>query len=38
MLAPEQRTGVVVLINLDGVDSSALATDLIKILLGTESQ
>ena len=38
MLAPEQKAGVVVLINLDGVDSSALATDLIKILLGTESK
>jgi CubicO group peptidase (beta-lactamase class C family) len=38
MLAPKQKAGVVVLINLDGVDSSALATDLIKILLGTESK
>ena len=38
MLAPEQRLGVVVLINLDGVDSSALATDLMKILLGTENK
>ncbi len=35
MLAPQQKAGVVVLINMDGVDSSALATDLMKILLGT---
>jgi len=34
MLAPEQRAGVVVLINMDGVDASALATDLMKILVG----
>jgi len=38
MLAPEQRAGVVVLINLDGADSYGLATDLMKILLGTTSQ
>jgi serine beta-lactamase-like protein LACTB, mitochondrial len=38
MLAPEQKAGVVVLINMDGVDSSALATDLMKILLGTENK
>lgn len=38
MLAPEQKAGVVVLINLDGVDSSALATDLLKILVGTGSK
>jgi CubicO group peptidase (beta-lactamase class C family) len=38
MLAPQQKAGVVVLINLDGVDSSALATDLMKILLATESK
>jgi len=34
MLAPDQRAGVVVLINMDGVDASALATDLMKILIG----
>jgi len=33
-MIPERRAGVVVLINLDGADSSALATDLMKILLG----
>jgi CubicO group peptidase (beta-lactamase class C family) len=38
MLAPEQKTGVVVLINLDGVDSSALATDLMTILLAAEGK
>jgi CubicO group peptidase (beta-lactamase class C family) len=38
MLAPDQKAGVVVLINLDGADSSALATDLIKILLRIENQ
>ena len=38
MLAPGQRTGVVVLINLDGADSSGLATVLMKILLGTASK
>jgi len=32
-MIPERRAGVVVLINLDGADSSALATDLMKILL-----
>jgi serine beta-lactamase-like protein LACTB, mitochondrial len=34
MLAPEQRTGVVVLVNMDGADTSALATDLMKVLGG----
>jgi serine beta-lactamase-like protein LACTB, mitochondrial len=38
MLAPQQRVGIVVLINLDGADSSGLATDLMKILLGTEGK
>ena len=38
MLAPQQKAGVVVLINMDGVDSSALATDLMQILLGTPEQ
>jgi len=36
MLAPEQKAGVVVLINMDGVDASALATDLMKVVLGTK--
>jgi serine beta-lactamase-like protein LACTB len=35
MLAPEQRAGVVVLINMDGMEPSDLATDLMKILVGT---
>jgi serine beta-lactamase-like protein LACTB, mitochondrial len=35
MMAPEQKAGVVVLINMDGLDSSALATDLLKIVIGT---
>jgi serine beta-lactamase-like protein LACTB len=34
MLAPEQPAGVVVLINMDGMDASALATDLLKALVG----
>jgi len=34
-MIPERRAGVVVLMNIDGADSSALATDLMKILLGT---
>jgi CubicO group peptidase (beta-lactamase class C family) len=34
MMIPERRSGVVVLMNIDGADSSALATDLMKILLG----
>jgi serine beta-lactamase-like protein LACTB len=34
MLVPDQRTGVVVLINMDGVDAAALATDLMKIVVG----
>jgi CubicO group peptidase (beta-lactamase class C family) len=38
MLAPQQKAGVVVLINMDGVDSSALATDLMKILLGSQNK
>ena len=33
-MIPERRAGVVVLINIDGADSSGLATDLMKILLG----
>jgi len=38
MLAPDQKAGVVVLINMDGVDASALATDLIQIVLGTNKK
>lgn len=34
MIAPSQRDGVVVLINVDDVNASALATDLMKIVLG----
>jgi len=33
MIVPERRAGVVVLINLDGVDATALSTELMKILL-----
>jgi CubicO group peptidase (beta-lactamase class C family) len=38
MLAPEQRLGVVVLANMDGVDASALAVDVLKLLLGPRAQ
>ena len=34
MLVPERGEGVVVLINMDGLDASALATDLMTILVG----
>lgn len=34
LLAPEQRAGVVVLINMDSVDAHALAVELMKIVLG----
>jgi len=34
MLVPERRAGVVVLTNMDGVDVSSLATELMKIILG----
>ena len=34
MIVPERRAGVVVLMNMDGSDSSALATELMKILIG----
>jgi serine beta-lactamase-like protein LACTB, mitochondrial len=37
MITPNQRDGVVVLINMDDVDASALATDLMKIVLGTSA-
>jgi CubicO group peptidase (beta-lactamase class C family) len=36
MMAPEQRAGVVVLINMDGGDASSLATDLMRIVLESE--
>ena len=36
MMAPEQRAGVVVLINMDGGDASSLATELMKIVLKAE--
>ncbi len=38
MLAPEQRVGVVVLSNMDGVDASALAVDVLKILVSTQGK
>jgi serine beta-lactamase-like protein LACTB len=38
MLAPEQRLGVVVLANMDGVDASSLAVDVLKLLLGPRAQ
>ena len=34
MLVPERRVGVVVLTNMDGVDASSLASELMKIILG----
>jgi len=34
MMAPARQAGVVVLINRDGADSSQLATDLLRIVLG----
>ena len=34
VLVPERRAGVVVLTNMDGVDASSLATELMKIILG----
>jgi serine beta-lactamase-like protein LACTB len=36
LLAPEQRVGVVVLANMDGVDASALAVDVLKLLLASK--
>jgi serine beta-lactamase-like protein LACTB len=38
IMAPDQKAGVVVLINMDGVDASDLATDLIQIVLGTNKK
>jgi hypothetical protein len=34
MLVPERQAAVVVLTNMDGVDVSSLATELMKIILG----
>jgi CubicO group peptidase (beta-lactamase class C family) len=34
LIVPERKAGVVVLINLESADSSALATELMKTLLG----
>jgi CubicO group peptidase (beta-lactamase class C family) len=34
LLVPERRAGVVVLINMDGVDAASLATELMRIVLG----
>jgi len=34
LMVPERKTGVVVLINMEGADSSALANEIMKILLG----
>ena len=36
MMTPEQRAGVVVLINMDGGDASSLATDLMRMILKSE--
>ncbi|MBZ5681873.1 MAG: hypothetical protein LAO24_17385 [Acidobacteriia bacterium] len=38
MLVPDQRAGVVILINMDGVDAAALATDVMKIVVGAPSE
>jgi len=38
LLAPEQRAGVVVLANMDGVDASALAVDLLRLLVAPKRQ
>jgi CubicO group peptidase (beta-lactamase class C family) len=38
MLVPERNTGIVVLVNMDGVNAPALGTDLMKILLGVEEK
>jgi serine beta-lactamase-like protein LACTB, mitochondrial len=35
LMIPEKRAGVVVLMNMDGSDSSGLATELMKVLVGT---
>jgi CubicO group peptidase (beta-lactamase class C family) len=36
LMIPERRAGVVVLMNIDGADSSGLATDLMKIVLAAD--
>jgi hypothetical protein len=33
---PERNAGVVVLINMDGLDASKLATEVMKLVLGTQ--
>ncbi len=38
MILPQRGTGVVVLVNMDGADSSSLATELMKILMGPPGQ
>ena len=38
MLVPDRRAGVVVLINMDGVDSAALAADVMKIVVGSQAK
>jgi CubicO group peptidase (beta-lactamase class C family) len=38
LLVPQQRLGVVVLANMDGGDASSLAIDVLKLLLGPNSQ
>ena len=38
LLVPEQRMGVVVLANMDSVDASALAGDVMKLLVGATTQ
>jgi hypothetical protein len=38
MLAPHQHMGVVVLANMDGVDASSLAVDVLKLLVGAPAQ
>jgi CubicO group peptidase (beta-lactamase class C family) len=38
MIAPEQRVGIVVLLNMDGADASALASDLMTILVKPADQ
>ncbi len=35
-IAPEQRAGIVLLVNMDNVDVSALGTELLRIVLGTK--
>jgi serine beta-lactamase-like protein LACTB, mitochondrial len=37
-LVPEQRAGIVVLANMDSVDSNALAEEILKIVLGLKNK